>query len=373
MRERMGLAPDSTVSSARRPTYLQLVKKEAARAKNEAAEREKAAATTKATTAAKPTVRAVPPVDESRAEFSQDAFETGMRALNLRPVASEGEQAVADTPLTTDPDLPPQREIWRMEREAREQEGVTYRDEIVDLDSLVTSQETVVPTDLERIAPELDLARPLGKVMEWNGRLLVTDGNHRLAIAKLGGAQKVMVSRLVSPSTERGKPETPPAAPQRLERFASARERPVAAESYVPATQERGQVVMADGTTHDIRYEVVEASDLIPSNTLRGEEVGGRDPRFLAELQPRDLSKVEEREKVRAIAQNPDPRRLGRSQTAGLRCASGRSRWHRGIRQRAHARHPRRLPARGGRRLPGDGRPDRRHERHAGTRVGAGA
>ena len=101
-------------------------------------------------------------------------------------------------------------------------------------------------------------------------------------------------------------------------RTAPARERPADAEPYVPSVGQTDQVVLPDGTSYDTRYEVVDASDLITSNVLTGQEVRARDPRYPAELQPRDISKVEEREKIRAIAQAPDPRRLGLSQAADI-------------------------------------------------------
>ena len=391
VREKMGLAPDSTVPPARRPIYLQLVKKEAARVKKEAAEREKAAKAKAPAAKPKPKGRATvtlvapPPVapaapaapapaaptaepDRTAGRPPQDrSTYASLDEYNARLRATYAEEGVSSR---TTPQTAPVPEVGSWMIDGRE--GLDGREivQVVELpvDNIAVSEDTGVQKwpDVERYAEWWRQGQeppPINVVQTDKGTLKTLD-HRRLLAAKLAGQTKVkaLVSwstssdrsgnpavgltyelaqkgqtplpvaevapenrihpddarRLdqsrsaISPSNERQEPE----APARLERFAPARERPAAAESYVPATQERGQVVMADGATHDVRYEVVDAADLIPSNTLRGEEVGGRDPRFLAELQPRDLSKVEEREKIRAIAQNPDPRRLGRSQTA---------------------------------------------------------
>ena len=102
-------------------------------------------------------------------------------------------------PLSRPGDLPPQRELWKLDREAREAPGVTYEDVDVDVRDLITHQPTLDMRSLNRIAEELDLDRPLGMVRDFDGRQLITDGNHRLAAAMMGGAPTVRVSRLVPP------------------------------------------------------------------------------------------------------------------------------------------------------------------------------
>ena len=98
---------------------------------------------------------------------------------------------------------------------------------------------------------------------------------------------------------------------------APARPRPADAGAHVPEAGQQDQVVLPDGATHSTRYEVVDAADLITSNVRIGTTVGGRNPRYIAELQPRDLSKTEEQLKISDIAQKgPDPIRLGRSNSA---------------------------------------------------------
>ena len=143
--------------------------------------------------------------EEPSGAYSDAAFRTGLKAAKRTPVEAEGDVPQVETPLALHPEADEnrKREVWKDIRTAREQEGVRHEDVTVDLEDLVTHQPTVVQKDLERIADAgLDLDRPLGKVMEWKGRLMVYDGNHRLAIAALGGAQQVKVTRLVPPGEE---------------------------------------------------------------------------------------------------------------------------------------------------------------------------
>ena len=90
---------------------------------------------------------------------------------------------------------------------------------------------------------------------------------------------------------------------------------PAAADrpAHQPAVGERGEVVAQDEVPHPVRYEVVDAADVVASNTVKDGQVGGLDPRYLGDLQPRDLSKRQERIKIDRIAQGPDPRRLGQA------------------------------------------------------------
>ena len=97
---------------------------------------------------------------------------------------------------------------------------------------------------------------------------------------------------------------------------APSRPRPADAQAHVPESGQQDQVVMPDGTSYPTRYEVVEAADLITSNVVDGKEVGNPNPQYNQQLQPRNLSKVEEREKIRKIYEHPDPVRLARSNSA---------------------------------------------------------
>ena len=153
-------------------------------------------------------------VQEADAEGYSDAkFRSRLAELKDEP-APEGEVPKLKNPLPLHDTDESKFDTWKAIRKAREAEGAKEVEEEVDLDSLVTHQPTVTRENLQRIAPKLDFDRPLGSVLERNGELLVYDGNHRLAAAKLGGAKRVKVTRLVAPPKSKTpkEPTGPPAS-----------------------------------------------------------------------------------------------------------------------------------------------------------------
>ena len=134
--------------------------------------------------------------------YSDDRFHEGLNGLQRLP-ADPVEVPVAETPLTFPDDIPAKRFMWGAIREVREHPDVVQEDLLADIDDIVTHQDTVVPRDMVRIAKNIDFDRSLGKVVDWDDKLMVFDGNHRLAIAKLGGARTVKVTRWYIPPTPR--------------------------------------------------------------------------------------------------------------------------------------------------------------------------
>ena len=100
-------------------------------------------------------------------------------------------------------------------------------------------------------------------------------------------------------------------------RTAPAKPRPADAPPHVPEVGRADKVVIQGGKTYDTRYEVVDAADLVASNTLSGGEVGAANPNYNPDLQPRNLSATTEREKInQMVREGVDPVRLGTSQSA---------------------------------------------------------
>lgn len=93
-----------------------------------------------------------------------------------------------------------------------------------------------------------------------------------------------------------------------------ARSRPVELppEAFTQANVRPGRVYDADGNSIGVRYEVVEADDLITSHL----DDLGVNPAFPPELQPRDRSRALSQDQIAGIAANLQPERLGFSAQA---------------------------------------------------------
>ncbi|MBB4066750.1 hypothetical protein [Gellertiella hungarica] len=83
-------------------------------------------------------------------------------------------------------------------------------------------------------------------------------------------------------------------------------------EAFIEAAARPGRVYDADGRSVGVRYEVVEATDLITSHT----DDMTPNPAFPPDLQPRDRSRALSRDQVAGIAANLQPERLGPSPQA---------------------------------------------------------
>jgi hypothetical protein len=83
-------------------------------------------------------------------------------------------------------------------------------------------------------------------------------------------------------------------------------------EAFLQANARPGRVYDADGKSVGVRYEVVDASDLITSH---GDDLSVN-PAFPQELQPRDRSRAMSQDQITGIASNLQPERLGFSNDA---------------------------------------------------------
>lgn len=83
-------------------------------------------------------------------------------------------------------------------------------------------------------------------------------------------------------------------------------------EAFTQANARPGRVYDADGNNIGVRYEVVEASDLVTSHN----DDLSTNPVFPPELQPRDRSRALSQDQVAGIAANLQPERLGFSPQA---------------------------------------------------------
>ncbi|TBY41587.1 hypothetical protein [Rhizobium leguminosarum] len=83
-------------------------------------------------------------------------------------------------------------------------------------------------------------------------------------------------------------------------------------EAFVQANARPGRVYDADGNSVGVRYEVVDAADLITSHT----DDLSINPNFPPELQPRDRSRALSQDQIAGIAGNLQPERLGFSTDA---------------------------------------------------------
>lgn len=83
-------------------------------------------------------------------------------------------------------------------------------------------------------------------------------------------------------------------------------------EAYLEANARPGRVYDADGNSVGVRYEVVEADDLITSHR----DDLGVNPDFPQELQPRDRTRAMSQDQITGIAANLQPERLGFSTDA---------------------------------------------------------
>lgn len=83
-------------------------------------------------------------------------------------------------------------------------------------------------------------------------------------------------------------------------------------EAFVEAGARPGRVYDADGNSVGVRYEVVEADDLVTSHM----DDLGLNPDFPQELQPRDRTRAMSQDQIAGIASNLQPERLGFSTDA---------------------------------------------------------
>jgi len=83
-------------------------------------------------------------------------------------------------------------------------------------------------------------------------------------------------------------------------------------EAFLASNARVGRVYDADGRSVGVRYEVVEARDLVTSHGNSMEV----NPAFPAELQPRDRTRAISQDQVQSIAGNLQPERLGPSPQA---------------------------------------------------------
>ncbi|WP_246649968.1 hypothetical protein [Rhizobium laguerreae] len=83
-------------------------------------------------------------------------------------------------------------------------------------------------------------------------------------------------------------------------------------EAFLQANARPGRVYDADGNSVGVRYEVVDAADLVTSHN----DDLGVNPAFPQELQPRDRSRAVSQDQITGIASNLQPERLGFSTDA---------------------------------------------------------
>lgn len=83
-------------------------------------------------------------------------------------------------------------------------------------------------------------------------------------------------------------------------------------EVFLEAGARPGRVYDADGNSIGVKYEVVEAADLVTSHN----DAMQPNPAFPPELQPRDRSRALSRDQINSIAANLQPERLGPSPQA---------------------------------------------------------
>ena len=105
------------------------------------------------------------------------------------------------------------------------------------------------------------------------------------------------------PQPEPAAPEVMPAAPGLQAASTGIQGRPVGADVAITAA----------GREVPVRYAVVDARDLVPSQT----EMGAINPAYPQELQPRDRTRAVSQNQVAQIAQNLNPRLLDRTTSAG--------------------------------------------------------
>lgn len=125
---------------------------------------------------------------------------------------------------------------------------------------------------------------------------------------------EALMSQLAAEGTEAAKrklPQTPlpsteaPALP-------APQAASVASEGIPRRELEPDTAVTANGREVPVRYAVVEAAHLVPSQTPEGHP----NPNFPAELQPRDRTRAVSQAQIASIAQNINPRLLDRSPNA---------------------------------------------------------
>lgn len=83
-------------------------------------------------------------------------------------------------------------------------------------------------------------------------------------------------------------------------------------EAFLQANTRPGRVYDADGNSVGVRYEVMDANDLVTSHNSDL----GVNPAFPQELQPRDRSRAMSQDQINGIASNLQPERLGFSTDA---------------------------------------------------------
>jgi hypothetical protein len=83
-------------------------------------------------------------------------------------------------------------------------------------------------------------------------------------------------------------------------------------EAFLQANARPGRVYDADGKSVGVKYEVVDAADLVTSHN----DDLGVNPAFPQELQPRDRSRAMSQDQITGIASNLQPERLGFSTDA---------------------------------------------------------
>ncbi|MBW8285080.1 MAG: hypothetical protein K0M55_15930 [Rhizobium sp.] len=97
-----------------------------------------------------------------------------------------------------------------------------------------------------------------------------------------------------------------------LDDLAAGRPVELPPEAFLEASARPGRVYDADGGSIGVRYEVVEADDLVTSHL----DDMGANPAFPPELQPRDRTRAMSQEQIAGIAANLQPERLGFSPQA---------------------------------------------------------
>jgi hypothetical protein len=157
------------------------------------------------------------------------------------------------------------------------------------------------------VAPEADPWAPAGQTEPSP-----EERTYRASAGQIAAEHAAEISSLEAQGTI--------AATQRMVPLPSAEEpAALAPEAAQEATQgiprrelEADTAVTPTGREVPVRYAVVEASHLVPSQTPEGHP----NPNFPAELQPRDRSRAVSQAQVASIAQNINPRLLDRSVNA---------------------------------------------------------
>ncbi len=164
-------------------------------------------------------------------------------------------------------------------------------------------------------AAEEDAARYTERLADLQGAnpLAETPEGAQEHVERLTDAQ----TRLYNPETDVPETQLPdaPASPVQLPEPLAEPSEPIATRAAVgpqSAASEADTAVTATGRQVPVKYAVVEASDLIPSQTAEG----AANPDYPVELQPRDRTRAVSQAQVSSIAQNLNPALLERSPTA---------------------------------------------------------